>query len=198
MEQTKRTPRKAEQSLRSTAFMEYAIEHHRGAVIRLALALTREPADAQDIAQDVFIKLLRSQKEFRNDDHLRAWLLRTTHDTCVDLYRQAWRRRVEPCADMSTVADRAVLDPDIDAVIKHPIWIAMENLPDKLRAALHLFYIEGYPIDEAAKIMGCTTQAAKTRLHRGRKQLAVELDRMKGLGVRKDKQAISTQREASS
>lgn len=169
------------QPLRSDSFMEHAVEHHRSAVIRLALARTRNATDAQDVAQDVFIKLLRSQIEFQDDNHLRAWLLRATHDACVDLHRQAWRRHVDPSADLSIVADQAVTDPAIEAVMEHPIWIAMEHVPDKLRVALHLHYVEGYPIDEAAKIMGCTPSSARTRLHRGRKKLADELKRM-GLG----------------
>lgn len=115
--------------------MEHAIECHRGAVIRLALAQTRDASDAQDVAQEVFIKLLRSQARFNDDDHLRAWLLRATHDVCVDFHRQAWRRRVETRDDMSLIA-------------------------------------------EAANIMGCTEASARTRLHRGRKRLAEELERL--------------------
>lgn len=164
--------------LRSEAFMEHAIERHRGAVLRLALARTRNAADAQDVAQDVFIKLLRSTTRFHDDDHLHAWLLRATHDSCVDLHRQAWRRRVETHEDMAAVADRETWDPTIEEVVNHPAWTAMERLPDKLRCALHLHYVEGYGIAEVADILGCTEAAARTRLHRGRKKLTAELTRL--------------------
>ena len=53
----------------------------------------------------------------------------------------------------------------------------MGRLPDKLHVALHLHYVEGYSVDEAAKIMGCSPAAARTRLHRGRKKLQQELAR---------------------
>ncbi|MFR3450553.1 MAG: RNA polymerase sigma factor [Collinsella sp.] len=158
--------------------MEHAIERHRGAVLRLALARTRNAADAQDVAQDVFIKLLRSTTRFHDDDHLRAWLLRATHDSCVDLHRQAWRRRVETREDMAVVTDRETWDPTIEEVVNHPVWTAMERLPDKLRCALHLHYVEGYGIAEVADILGCTEAAARTRLHRGRKKLTAELTRL--------------------
>ena len=137
----KQKPPYTVETLRSEAFMEHAIERHRGAVLRLALARTRNAADAQDVAQDVFIKLLRSATRFHDDDHLRAWLLRATHDSCVDLHRQAWRRRVETREDMAVVADRETWDPTIEEVVSHPVWTAMERLPDKLRCALHLHYV---------------------------------------------------------
>ena len=174
----KQKPPYTVETLRSEAFMEHAIERHRGAVLRLALARTRNAADAQDVAQDVFIKLLRSTTRFHDDDHLHAWLLRATHDSCIDLHRQAWRRRVETREDMAVVADRETWDPTIEEVVNHPVWTAMERLPDKLRCALHLHYVEGYGIAEVADILGCTEAAARTRLHRGRKKLTAELTRL--------------------
>lgn len=174
----KQKPPYTVETLRSEAFMEHAIERHRGAVLRLALARTRNAADAQDVAQDVFIKLLRSTTRFHDDDHLHAWLLRATHDSCVDLHRQAWRRRVETREDMAVVVDRETWDPTIEEVVNHPVWTAMERLPDKLRCALHLHYVEGYGIAEVADILGCTEAAARTRLHRGRKKLTAELTRL--------------------
>lgn len=155
-------------ALQSEPFMEHAVAHHRGPVIRLALARTRNMADAQDIAQNVFIKLLKSQVRFHDDEHLKAWLLRATHDACVDLYRQAWRRHAETREDMAALMDQDPAGPALEAVMDHPVWIAMGRLPDKLRVALHLHYVEGYSVDEATKIMGCSPTAARTRLHRGR------------------------------
>lgn len=174
----KQKPPHTVEALQSEAFMEHAIEHHRGAVLRLALARTHSATDAQDVAQDVFIKLLRSATRFHDDDHLHAWLLRATHDSCVDLHRQAWRRRVETREDMAVVVDRETWDPTIEEVVNHPVWTAMERLPDKLRCALHLHYVEGYGIAEVADILGCTEAAARTRLHRGRKKLTAELTRL--------------------
>lgn len=178
----KRKPHHSGVAARPDAFMEHAVERHRGAVIQLALARTRSAADAQDIAQEVFIKLLRSTARFHDDEHLRAWLLRATHDSCVDLHRQAWRRRVETREDMGAVSDRATMDPAIEEVMDHPVWTAMGRLPDKLRCALHLHYVEGYGIAEVAGILGCTEAAARTRLHRGRKKLAAEIARLEAAG----------------
>ena len=65
--------RESNNELRSEEFMDEAIAAHQGAVNRLALSQARSAADAQDVMQDVFIKLMRSQVPFRDGDHLRAW-----------------------------------------------------------------------------------------------------------------------------
>lgn len=70
--------------------MEHAIARPHGPLIRLALARTRNMANAKDIAQkNMYIKLLKSQVRFHDDEHLKAWLPRATHDICVNLHRQA-------------------------------------------------------------------------------------------------------------
>lgn len=77
------------EELRSEEFMEAAVAAHHGAVLRLALNQTGNRADAQDVTQEVFIKLMKSRTAFRDADHLRAWLLRVTINQCRDLARQA-------------------------------------------------------------------------------------------------------------
>lgn len=161
--------------LRSERFMRHAIELHRGAVIRLALGQTRSMADAQDIAQDVFIQLLKSTTAFADDAHLRAWLLRVTYNRCVDFHRQAWQRHVDARDSDELLVNHPCEDAAAETLFEHPVWTAMERLPEKLRVALHLHYVEGLTTDEAARIMGCLLAAARTRLHRGRKKLLAEL-----------------------
>lgn len=161
--------------LRPECFMHHAIEVHRGAVIRLALGQTRSMADAQDIAQDVFIQLLRSTTAFADDAHLRAWLLRVTYNRCVDFHRQAWQRHVDARDSDELLANQPCNDAAVEALFEHPVWAAMERLPEKLRVALHLHYVEGLAIDDAARVMGCLPAAARTRMHRGRKKLLAEL-----------------------
>lgn len=166
------------EELRSDVFMRHAIELHRGAVIRLALGQTGSAADAQDVAQDTFIQLLKSTKTFTDDQHLRAWLLRVAHNRCLDLRRQAWRQRVELADDIEAIGTICTEDPAIEELFEHPIWTAMRQLPDKLRVALHLHYVENYSTEEIAQIVGCMPAAARARLHRGRKKLRDELVRM--------------------
>ena len=69
-----------------------AVERHRDMVFRLAYTYMRDASDADDVAQDVFVKLLRHDDAFMSDDHLRNWLVRVTINTCKSLFRRPWRR----------------------------------------------------------------------------------------------------------
>ena len=74
-------------AMRTEEEIEQAMRRHGSAVYVVALAQTRSREDAQDVAQDVFVSLLTCGKSFRDDDHLRAWLLRATVNRCADVYR---------------------------------------------------------------------------------------------------------------
>lgn len=69
-----------------------AVEDHRDVVFRIALTYLRDRADADDVAQDVFLKLLKSDGNFESWEHLRRWLVRVTINECKSLFRKPWRR----------------------------------------------------------------------------------------------------------
>lgn len=75
--------------------MRYAMGAHGGSVYLVALAQTRSEHDAQDVAQDVFCRLLTEATAFTSDEHLHAWLLRVTVNRCRELHRMPWRRRMD-------------------------------------------------------------------------------------------------------
>ena len=89
--------------LRPDAFLEDAMHRWGDTVLRLALSQLRDASDAEDVFQDVFVRLLKDRTAFNDDEHLKAWLLRVTVNRCRDLARSGWKRR--------TVA----LDPEWDA-----------------------------------------------------------------------------------
>lgn len=76
---------------RSEGFMRRAMAAHGNSVYLVALEQTRSDADAQDVAQDVFCRLLTDDTVFANDEHLRAWLLRVTVNRCRELWRAPWQ-----------------------------------------------------------------------------------------------------------
>lgn len=80
-----------------------AVEDHRDVVFRIALTYLRDRADADDVAQDVFLKLLKSDGHFESREHLRRWLIRVTINECKSLFRKPWRR-VE---DIESLTDSA-------------------------------------------------------------------------------------------
>ena len=141
-----------------------AMEAHGAAVYRLALCRMQNPADAEDVYQDVFLQLLDQPDRDWDSEHMKAWLLRTTVNRCADLHRFRLRRPVLALEDIPELArpgdDRA-----------EELWDAVAHLPEKLRTAVHLHYAEGYSTEEIAALLEVPAATVRTRLHRARHQL---------------------------
>ena len=121
--------------LRSDRFLEQAMEQWGDAVLRLALSQMRSRADAEDVFQDVFLRLLKDQTSFTSDEHLKAWLLRTTLNRCHDLQRKGRHRAAEPL----TACEPSEEDAALVALLGSEVWEAVGALPADLRACIHLF-----------------------------------------------------------
>jgi len=123
-----------------------AMEHHGAAVYRLALCRMQSVQDAEDVYQDVFLRLLGQEASAWDGEHLRAWLLRCTVNRCHDLHRFRLRRPVLALADLPETAAEA----DSGAA---ELWDAVARLPEKLRVPIHLYYAEGYSTEEIAGLL---------------------------------------------
>ena len=138
--------------------------HFQDLIYRLAYSVLQNYADAQDVTQDVLLKLLRSEIRFRDEEHLRAWLVRVTVNRCRDLLRSPWRgRRAELPEQISAGTDQT--DESI-AVLE-----AVGKLPPKLRLAVHLYYYEQYTTSEIASLTGQSESAVRQQLSRARRRL---------------------------
>ena len=131
------------------------------AIYRLAYARTGSRADAEDIMQEVFVRLLRAGPDFADRAHARAWLLRVAANCANDWFRAPWRRREGPLTD-SLPAPEHEDGGVVEAVLA---------LPAKYRTAVHLYYYEELSVAEIAKITGKSESAVKSRLSRARAML---------------------------
>ena len=159
---------------RSEAFMQHAMAAHGNSVYLVALAQTRSEADSQDVAQDVFCRLLTDDTAFTSDEHLRAWLLRVTVNRCRELWRTPWRRRVESADNVGRelpAPGASVEDAALAELCADPVWQALQALPEKLRVVALLHYVEEYTCEEIARIVGSPPTTVRIRLHRTRKQM---------------------------
>ena len=164
--------------------MERAMRIWGSTVYRLALNQTQSPHDADDVCQDVFLRLLKDATVFKDDEHLKAWLLCVTINCCRDLHRSAWKRRAEltdaipdatdedPCGDSAV---RALRDSDLGR--------ALGRLPGKMRLIVHLYYYEGYSTEEIARLVHCAPATVRTRLRRARTQLGNMLGKEASFGT---------------
>ena len=125
-------------------------EQYAGMLYRLAYARTGSRADAEDVMQEVFVRLLRARPEFRDEEHAKAWLLRVGARCAADVLRAPWRRREGP------------LDDGLPA--PEPVLA----LPAQYRMAVHLYYYEELSVAEIAAVLGNGEGAVKSRLFRAR------------------------------
>lgn len=140
-----------------------AVERYRDMVHRIAYSYMRNPADADDVAQDAFIKLFRSNKKFESDDHLRYWLVRVTVNQCKSLFRKPWQRTedIEAYAATLEATDRKTVN----------LFVELMQLPEKYRVPIILHYYVGLSAQETAEALGIPATTARTRLARRRAKL---------------------------
>lgn len=141
-------------------------EKYAPAVYRLAYAHGGNAADAEDVMQDVFLRLLTKAPVFRDDDHAKAWLLRVAVNRARDLLRAAGRQNVPLEMAENVSAPEQPAGETLQAVLA---------LPPKLRLVVHLFYYEELSVKEIAAAVGISQGAVKARLSRARKQLRASL-----------------------
>ena len=130
-------------------------------LLRLACTRLDSTADAEDAVQEVFLQLLSAPVAFRDAGHEKAWLIRTTLHRASDIRRQAEKRNLP----LEEAAQTAAPEPGTD------LLQAVQALPEKYGAVIHLHYYEGYSIREIGKLLGLPAATVGTRLARGRDRL---------------------------
>lgn len=146
-----------------------AMEHHGVVVYRLALCRMQSVQDAEDVYQEVFLRLLDQDTSDWDEEHLRAWLLRCTVNRCNDLHRFRLRRPVLALADLPE------METEVDSGAAE-LWDAVARLPEKLRIPIHLYYAEGYSTEEIAGLLDIPAATVRTRLRRARNRLRDTLE----------------------
>lgn len=137
-----------------------AVEKYSSMLLRLAMTRLNSPADAEDIVQEVFLRLMTKAPDFRNEEHEKAWLIRTTLNCASNLRKSAAYQNL-PLEDTIPT-----LQPE-----QYVLLSAVRSLPDKYSAVIHLHYYEGYTLKEISKLLGLPVPTVGTRLTRGREKL---------------------------
>lgn len=138
-------------------------------IYRVSLHYMKQIADAEDVTQDVLMKLMKKIKYFDDEKQQKAWILRVTINTCKDHYRYLNVRRVfslDECFDS-------------EEEIEHDYGLIYEvaKLPLKYRSVVYLYYYEQYNTKEIAAILNKKEATISTWLHRARKLLKNQIER---------------------
>ncbi|MBR5362911.1 MAG: sigma-70 family RNA polymerase sigma factor [Oscillospiraceae bacterium] len=137
-------------------------------VYSIALSYMKNPADAEDVTADVFVRLLETDISFPDETHARAWLATVVRNRCKNLLRHWLRRKreAEEVMEQIPVSDRAA---DVQQVMQ-----ALLALPEKYRLPLLLFAVEGYSVRETADILHLNDSTVRTRIARAREMIRKE------------------------
>lgn len=137
-----------------------AVEKYSSMLLRLAMTRLSSTADAEDTVQEVFIRLMTKAPNFKDEEHEKAWLIRTTLNYAINLRKSA-ACKIVPLDDALPV-----VQPE-----QYDLLSAVRSLPDKYSAVIHLHYYEGYSLKEISKLLGLPVATVGTRLTRGREKL---------------------------
>lgn len=136
-------------------------------VYRLAYARSQNVHDAQDITQEVFLKYIKSEKIFNDEEHRKAWLIRVTVNAGNSFAKSAWNRHRANISEAEAETE--------EFSEKSEVYYAVRELPEKYRVIVHLFYYEEIPVKEIGRILGIGESAVKSRLFRAREMLRERL-----------------------
>lgn len=150
---------------------EQAAREHQDMVFRIALNYCRNPADADDITQNVLLRLLRHGGGFETEPHLRHWLIRVAVNESKRWLSSPYHLftgKAQPYDETLTL--QYSLEPE-----ERELYAALLQLPAKYRIVLYLHYYEGYSAAEMGKLLLTGTSTVTTRLQRGRDRLKIIL-----------------------
>lgn len=133
-------------------------------VFKTTLSCCRNIANAEDATQNAFLKLMRTNKGFTDDEHIKRWLIRVAVNECKTMWRAFHKKKVISIEDLE-------IEPSYNEESAEELFSMLSKLPLNYRAVIHLYYYEGYNVKEISDILNISETNVQTRLMRARKKL---------------------------
>lgn len=140
------------------------MEAYKNHLYAVAFNVCKNAEDAEDVIQDTFVQYYTSKKEFENEQHLRAWLLRVAINKAKNVTHTFWRKNKVSLEDYMEILS-------FETQESRNLFETVMGLPEKYRITIHLFYYEDYAVNEIAEILNISVSNVKVRLSRGRAML---------------------------
>lgn len=152
--------------MQKETYIKEIIDNYSDMVYKVALTRCGTVENAEDVFQNVFMKLSEKMPKFKSEEHKKAWLIRVTINFSKNMNTSAWNKRV------------VTLDENIEFETKEEsdVYSVVCELPQNYRTVIYLFYYEGYKVEEIAKLMTTTSGTIKTWLYRARDILKTKLE----------------------
>ncbi len=149
--------------------LETVIQRYKGTVYSVALSYVNSRDDADDIFQEVFLIYFRTNPQFNEEEHRKAWLIRTTINCSKRVVDSTYRKRTVPLDEMEEESF------EFQTKEENAVYVALQALPEKYRTVLHLFYFEDMSIDMICKVLDLKSSTVKVQLMRGREMMKEKL-----------------------
>ena len=144
------------------------IQLYGDSIFRTALHCLRHVPDAEDVTQNVLLKLYRNQTPFASPEHEKHWVLRVTVNECKKLRSSAWFRHTVSMVEYQ-------LEHPFQEPGQSELFLAVMSLPSRYRIAVYLYYYEDYSVREISEMLGRKESTVQTHLMRARKLLKEKL-----------------------
>lgn len=156
------------------------VDRYKDLVYTLAIRMLKHKEEAEEVAQDTFIKVFKSLDKFKGDSKFSTWIYKVTYNTCLDRIKKNKKHFNDVAIDEYTFNKLDTIDNALDNIIKEEkstlIKQCINKLPEDSSALLTLFYFEELSLDEISKIINLEANTVKVKLFRARKKLAVILE----------------------
>ncbi len=161
------------QAGRPDAALARLVPAYRRRVFGLAYSILRDRAAAEDVVQDVFVKLWQVSGSYDGSARLSTWIYAITRNAAISVLRR--RTPLVSLSEPAVAATVEAFEAQDPAAADPRLWQLVDALPDRQRQAVVLFYQEDRSLEEVADMMGIPVNTAKTHLHRARARLAAQL-----------------------
>lgn len=148
---------------------EYVVEKYSDMVYRIIMTITGNNEDAKDAFQETFLRLVRSQDKIKDEEHLKAWLIRVASNCAKTIVTSPWNKRTQGFEENT---EEAVYSEE-----EHSLLEEVRSLSPNYSLPIYLFYYEEYSIKEIAVILDKNENTVKTLLSRGRTELKKRLEK---------------------
>lgn len=155
--------------LRTDKELAELYQRHADLVYRLCYIYLKNPVDAEDAVQSVFLKLIKSQPVFSDYEHEKAWLTVTARNFCKDNLKNWWTSRRVALDALPEVSSWRGNEPSGKVLAR------LLSLPEKYKTILYLYYFEEYSVKDLSELLGLKESTIQTQLARGRKRLRIDL-----------------------
>lgn len=156
------------------------VDRYKDLVFTLALRMLKQREEAEEVAQDTFIKVFKSLHKFKGDSKFSTWIYKVAYNTCLDTIKKNKKHLNNVAIDEYTFNKLDTIDNALDHIINEEkrdlIKKCINKLPEDSSALLTLFYFEELSLEEISKIINVEANTVKVKLFRARKKLAVILE----------------------